>query len=366
MAWEDGFPLLHVGKHKEDGLDRVKSASRTLFIVSTAGLLLGVPSLAQTAASKASAQQSTTIAPATPPQTLPKAAAPTFPPVDPKKFTAASPTVETVNSFLHALWGYDPDRVWSVAAIEPTIAPGVVRVQAYIAEKTTPAKLAQTTLFITPDGKHAIAGEVVAFGQQPFTEMRTLLQQRAEGPVRGSRSKDLELVEFADLQCSSCKAAQATMDQLQQDFPQAHIVFEDFPLTTVHPFAFQAATAGYCVQKAKGDNAFFSYTQKLYELQADLTKEKVDATLRSAITASGADPAAVLACASTPAAQGAVDATIKLAADAGVTNAPTLVINGRALPLAQIPYETLKRVIVFQGSLDGLAVQEQPSLKSLK
>ncbi|MGI4827364.1 MAG: thioredoxin domain-containing protein [Janthinobacterium lividum] len=339
---------------------------KTLFTLGVACLISVSSSTAQTGSAKAAVPRPATVSPATPQQMLPKSTAPAFPPVDPKNFVAKSPTVETVNSFLHALWGYDPDRMWSVAAIEPTIAPGVVRVQAYIAEKTSPGKLGQTTLYVTPDGKHAIAGEVVSFGQQPFAETRNLLQQRANGPARGAKNKDLELVEFADLQCSNCKAAQGTMDQLQQDFPQAHIVFENFPLTTVHPFAFQAAAIGYCVQKTKGDSASFIYMQKVYDLQADLTKDKIDGALQAAITASGADTAAVLACASTPAAHEAVNATIQLAADAGITNTPTLVINGRALPIAQIAYETLKRVIVFQGSLDGVTVQEQPSLKTLK
>ncbi len=40
-----------------------------------------------------------------------------FPAVNPKNFTAASPTREEVDSFLKALWGYDEERIWSVAAI---------------------------------------------------------------------------------------------------------------------------------------------------------------------------------------------------------------------------------------------------------
>lgn len=40
-----------------------------------------------------------------------------FPAPDPRNFTASSPSVDTVNSFLHALWGFDENRIWSVAAI---------------------------------------------------------------------------------------------------------------------------------------------------------------------------------------------------------------------------------------------------------
>ncbi len=338
----------------------------------TTGMLFG---LAVLGGSRAGAQAGTPkpvtgaqvpAAPTTPVQRLPKTTVQGFPPVDPKNFTAASPDVATVNSFLHALWGYDENRIWSVAAIEPTVAPGVVQVHVLVSDKVQPGRVALTTLFITPDGKHAIAGEVVSFGAQPFAETRAVLQQRADGPARGATGKQLELVEFTDLQCPTCKAAHNTVDELLQDFPDAHIVFEDMPLTAVHPFAFQAAAVGHCVRQAKGDAAFFTYVRKVYDTQAELTKDKAEATLRAAATEAGADAPAVMTCAGSPATQDAVNAVIKLGTDIGVTNVPTLVINGRPLPIAQVPSETLKRVIAFQGSLDGLTVRQQPSLKTLK
>lgn len=328
--------------------------------------VVGAQAIAQTSTAKPGAAPQGVTAPTAPVQTLPKTPANPFPPVDPKNFTAKSPTVETVNSFLHAIWGYDENREWSVAAIEPTMAPGVVQVHVFVSEKTQPGRLAQTTIFITPDGKHAIAGDVVNFGAQPFAETRQVLQQRADGPARGAAGKELELVEFADLECPNCKAALSTLDQLAQDFPQARVVFEDMPLTAVHPFAFQAATVGHCVRQAKGDAAFFTYAHKVFDTQADLTKEKVDATLRAAVTAAGADPTTVMSCASSPAAQDAVNSVIKLGTDIGVTNVPTLVVNGRAIPLGQVSYEALTRVLVFQGELDGFTVHQQPRLSTLK
>lgn len=326
----------------------------------------GFTSWAQAPAPRVLQSRQGAVSPATPTPALPKAPSETFPAINPANFTAPSPTVATVNDFLHALWGVDVNRTWSVASIEPTSAPGVVRVQVFVAEKTQPGKLAQTILYITPDGKHAIAGEVVNFGPRPFEETRTLLQQQADGPARGAAGKELELVEFADLQCPNCKAAQETMDRLIQDFPQARVVFENLPLTAVHPYAFEAAAVGLCVRQAKGDPGFFTYAQKVYDAQADLTAEKADATLRAAVTAAGADPAAAMSCASTPATKDAVNVSVKLAAQIGVSNTPTLVVNGRALPLGQIPYDGLARLIVYQGSLDGITVKQQPHLTTLK
>ena len=63
------------------------------------------------------------------------------------------------------------------------------------------------------------------------------MQQKADGPYRGSAAKDLELVEFADFQCPHCKEAQANMDKLVADFPKARIVFQNDPILSIHPQA---------------------------------------------------------------------------------------------------------------------------------
>ncbi len=297
------------------------------------------------------------------PTLIPRA---TFPAVDPHNFTAASPTVDTVNSFLHAEWGYDGNRTWSVASIQPTQAPGVVAVRVFVTESTQPTRMAQTTLFIMPDGRHAIAGEVVPFGAQPFTENRALLAKAAKGPSRGGSDTQLEFVEFTDLQCAACKAAQVTLDQLQEEFPQAHVVVEDMPMTRAHPLAYRAAAEGYCVRQAKGDGGYFAYAEAVRANQAGMTAAKLEETLGAAAKAAGADPAAMATCAGMPATKAAVDAVVQLGNEAGVAEVPTLFVNGRPLPLAQVPVQVLSRIVAFQGKLDGVAVQEQPPLSTLK
>src|SRR5271163_4813736 len=63
-----------------------------------------------------------------------------FPPVNQKYFTASTPTVDTVNAFLKALWGYDPNRIWRVEAIQATPAPNVSKVVVFVSDKSANAK----------------------------------------------------------------------------------------------------------------------------------------------------------------------------------------------------------------------------------
>jgi protein-disulfide isomerase len=285
-----------------------------------------------------------------------------FPPVNPKFFTAATPTVETVNSFLKSLWGYDPNRIWRVEAIQTTQAPGVSKVVVYVVDKTPNAKVAATAFFVTPDGKHAIADSsgVIPFGATPFAEARKTLQDRADGAYRGSSNKDLMLVEFADLQCPHCKEVQATMDKLVQDFPSARVVFQNFPIADLHPYAVRAAAYGYCVAKQKND-AFFAYAADVFDKQAALTPDTGDQTLKDSVTKAGLDSAAIDACAATEETKKAVNSSIKLAQDIGVEQTPMLAINGHLIPLNGVPYETLKSVISFQAVQDGVSTGAMPA-----
>lgn len=279
-----------------------------------------------------------------------------LPPANPKYFTASSPSPETVNAFLHAIWGFDPSRVWRVMAIQPTAAPGVSKVVVYVTTKAPDAKVNVATFYTTPDGKHAI-GEgsgVVPFGAKPFADVGELLKEHADGAFRGAASKDLELVEFTDLQCPHCKEAQPTMDQIVKDFPKAHVVFQLFPLVDIHPSAFRAASYGVCVQQRSND-AFFKFADGVFDTQDGLTLATQETVLRAAAKRAGLDDAAIAACADTQATKDIVNADIKLAQDAGVDQTPLLLVNGRMVPLTgTITYDQIKLLIQYQATLDGV------------
>jgi protein-disulfide isomerase len=296
---------------------------------------------------------------AQPPSGPAPAAPPAFPKPDPANFTASSPTKETVNAFLEQSWGYDDTRVWQVQAILKTQLEGFSKVVVYIGDKTGKQKAQALQFIVVPDGKHIIAGdEILPFGDHPYADLRAQLQQRANGPYRGSAAKDLLLVEFADFQCPHCKEAQANMEKLATDFPKARIVFQNYPLEKIHPEAKRASGYGLCVAKQGGNPAFFQFAGAVFEAQDGLgTADGATLTLNSAVTKAGLDPAKISACAATPATDQEVEASVKLAEDVSVSQTPVLMINGRQIPVSAVPYETLKKIVEFQAKLDGIALQ---------
>jgi protein-disulfide isomerase len=151
------------------------------------------------------------------------------------------------------------------------------------------------------------------------------------------------------------------MDQLVKDFPAARVVFQPLPLVALHSSAFKAAAYGVCAQKVS-DEAFFKYAAGVYDTQEALAPATEDTLLRAAAQRAGLDGPAIVACANTQATKDIVNADIKLSDDAGVDKTtPTLAVNGRLLPL-NIPYDTLKQIIVHQAKLDGVATGASPDI----
>lgn len=325
-----------------------RPASGRLFCLAAALVALSLPAI------QAAAQQNVPPAPDTAPDAPAPAAAPVFPPVDPANFTATTPTKETIDGFLHTSWGYDESRMWQVAAILKTRVDGISKVIVYVGDKSGKQKPSAIQFFVLPDGKHIIAADdILPFGVNPYADNRTLAQGKADGPYRGASTKDFEIVEFADFECPHCKEAQANMEKLGVDFPNARIVFENYPLPQ-HKEAAGAAAYAVCVAKLGGSTAFFTFASAVFEGQEGLaTADGATLTLNSSVAKAGLDPAKVAACAALPATVATVDASVQLAKDLNVNQTPTLIVNGRPVP-ANAPYETVKQIIEFQEKLDGI------------
>jgi protein-disulfide isomerase len=298
--------------------------------------------------------------PATPPAPAQPAPAstidnPAYPKPSAASFTSASPTVATVEAFLHATWGFNDAVVWQIEAIQKTQLDGLSRVVVLFGDKAGKEKPQPVVIFALPDGKHIAAGDqIVTFGATPFADTRALLQKAAVGPFRGSPDKTLELVEFADFQCPHCKAAQANMDKLVVDYPKARIVFQSDPIPSIHPQSVKASEYGECVTKLAGSTAFFTFASALFEAQDALeTPDGATLTINSALAKAGVDQTKAAACAAAPETKAAVEASMKLANDIGIYQVPTLMVNGRSVP-ANAPYDTLKKIIDFQIQIDGV------------
>jgi protein-disulfide isomerase len=158
--------------------------------------------------------------------------------------------------------------------------------------------------------------------------MKTL-QKGLNGPARGPKDAAVTIVEFGDLQCPACKAAQPAIEALVAAEPKARFVFQNFPLE-MHNWAAKGAAYADCVGHASSD-AFWKFVAKTYETQSDITAENADEKLTAIADGVGLKGADIATCAGTPVTKAHVDASIALGKAVNVTGTPTLFINGRTI-----------------------------------
>ena len=234
------------------------------------------------------------------------------------------PTEATVDSFLQQTFGYQPDLSWKISSIKPAAVAGLAEVTVVLA---TQQGQQISRFYVAADGSHALVGEIIPFGAKPFDPAKKTLEKGLTGPTRGPKDASVTIVEFGDLQCPACKAAQPTIEALVAAEPEARFVFQNFPLE-MHNWAAKGAAYADCVGRASNE-AFWKFISKTYETQADITAATADEKLTALADGAGVKGAEIAACAANPETKARVDASMELGKSVDVTGTPTLFINGR-------------------------------------
>src|SRR6266853_1863403 len=253
------------------------------------------------------------------------------------------PSEQTVDGFMQQTFGYDPQVSWKITSIRPAPVPGLVEVLVTLA---SPQGQQISRFYVTADGEHAVVGDIIPFGATPFAPARKLLDKGITGPGRGPKDAPVTIVEFGDLQCPACKAAQPAIEGLIASEPNARFVFQNFPLE-MHNWAAKGAAYADCVGHASND-AFWKFIAKTYETQSDITAENADEKLTALAEGAGVKGADIAACAVKPETKARLDASLTLGKSVDVSGTPSLFINGRKIgKISQVPVETLKGLVAF-------------------
>jgi protein-disulfide isomerase len=157
-------------------------------------------------------------------------------------------------------------------------------------------------------------------------------------PAFGPADAPVTIVEFGDLECPSCRAEAPVLRQLIPElYPgKVRVVFKDFPLESIHPWARAASIAGRCVLRQNKD-AFWKFYDWDYQNQDDITVETLKAKVLGWARGSGIDAGELERCMDSKATDAEVSANYNEGKAAGVTGTPNLYVNGRKSSSAQIP-----------------------------
>jgi len=90
--------------------------------------------------------------------------------------------------------------------------------------------------------------------------------------IMGNPKAQLKIVEYSDMECPYCKHFDQTMREIMQYYGasgKVAWVFRNFPLITIHENAATEAAATECAAEQGGSEAFFKFTDKIYQATAE-------------------------------------------------------------------------------------------------
>lgn len=167
---------------------------------------------------------------------------------------------------------------------------------------------------------------------------RERLSVAADEPASGPAGAPVEIVMYSDFQCPFCAKVTGTIERLKQTYAgKIRVVFRDFPLTSIHPQAVQAAVAAQCAHE---QGRFWEYHDRLFAHQRDLTPARLDEYAGSV----GLDQERFAACRANDRTLTIVRENLASGERLGIAGTPAFFINGRFLNGAQ-PDEVFRRVI---------------------
>lgn len=251
------------------------------------------------------------------------------------------PIQKTVEAYLRNLYAFGADTAVKVSAPKDIGADGLqeVDVEVKIGENQQTGKV-----YVTKDGKYMFRGELSELAKDPLAENRAGLQTK-DSPSLGPANAPVTLVEFSDFECPVCRSLHDALRGLLPNYPQLRVVFKDYPLEQIHPWARTAALAGRCAyQQAPG--AFWKMYDLIYDSQDVISAENAWGKMTDFAAQSGLNADAFKACMASPEAGAAVDASRANGVQLEVGSTPTMFVNGRRIVGADM--RTLEQYIKYE------------------
>jgi protein-disulfide isomerase len=158
-------------------------------------------------------------------------------------------------------------------------------------------------------------------------------------PTLGKGEAPVTLVEFSDFQCPFCQAAAPTLKQVEQKFgDKVQIIYRQFPLTNIHPFAFKAAEASLC---ANEQGKFWPMHDAMFADQKKLAVSDLKQTARRL----GMDGKKFDGCLDSGRYVEQIQNDQKEGQRIGVTGTPAMFINGTSVDGGAVPFSVLDGLI---------------------
>lgn len=233
---------------------------------------------------------------------------------------------KAVEAYLRNLYAFGSDIAVLVSPPKDFGVEGLQEVDV----KVTFGENQQTgKVYVTRDGKYMFRGELDDLSKDPATEALALLETK-NSPSLGPANARVTLVEFSDFECPICRSLHDTLRSLLPNYPQVRVIFKDFPLEQIHPWARTAALAGRCAYR-QNPSDFWKMYDLIYDNQEIISAENAWNKMAEFAGQSGLNADSFKSCMASPEAGAAVDASRANGVKLEVSSTPTVFVNGRRL-----------------------------------
>src|SRR5258707_1230378 len=255
----------------------------------------------------------------------PKPASTSMPPTA----SSASPSQaqKNIESYLRNLYAFGPDVKLIVGPLKESPVEGLVEtnIDVTIGENKEAAKF-----YVSKDGRFLFRGEMSDMTKDPLAENLAQIRM-TDAPALGDAKAPVTVVEYSDFECPVCRNLHDALRGMLPNYAgKVRVIFKDFPIEQLHPWARTAAIAGRCAYQQKFD-AFWKMYDLIYDNQEITSAANAWTKMTDYAAQSGLDGDAFKSCMASPEASAAVNASHANGEKLEVSSTPTLFVNGRRL-----------------------------------
>lgn len=172
----------------------------------------------------------------------------------------------------------------------------------------------------------------------------------AEDHIRGNPDAAVVIVEYSDFECPFCKAFHPTLQQAMREYgSDIAWVYRQFPLDQLHSKARKEAIASECAAELGGNDAFWKFTDRFFELTPSNDRTNIETVLPQIAKEIGLDTAKFASCLESKKFDAHIEDDVQNATATGGNGTPWSIVvtkSGKKYPLSGAqPYESVKQVI---------------------
>lgn len=169
--------------------------------------------------------------------------------------------------------------------------------------------------------------------------------------IRGNPDAPVTLIEYSDFECPFCKRFHLTAKQVMDEFKgKVRWVYRHFPLDELHPVkARREAVASECAAEIGGNDAFWKFADRFYELTPSNNRTDIDKLVPQIAREIGLDKAKFASCLASGRHDRRVQEDVESATASGGRGTPWSIVvskSGKTYPLSGAqPYAAVKQLI---------------------